>query len=94
MRVVNGLQVGRQPVSLGVTEFCTVFISDSVVGVPTDYGLDGSGIEPRWGRHFPVPFQTGPATHTVGTECLIRGDNGRGVVLTTTPHLAPMLKKE
>ena len=25
----------------------------SVVGIATDYGLDGSGIESRWGRDFP-----------------------------------------
>jgi len=27
--------------------------SGSVVGVPTGYGLDGPGIESRWGRDFP-----------------------------------------
>ena len=26
---------------------------DSVVGTATRYGLDGSGIESRWGRDFP-----------------------------------------
>ena len=26
---------------------------DSVVGIPTGYGLDGPGIESRWGRDFP-----------------------------------------
>ena len=25
----------------------------SVVGIATDYGLDGQGIESRWGRDFP-----------------------------------------
>jgi len=25
----------------------------SVVGIATGYGLDGPGIEPRWGRDFP-----------------------------------------
>jgi hypothetical protein len=25
----------------------------SSVGIATDYGLDGPGIESRWGRHFP-----------------------------------------
>jgi len=34
----------------------------SSVGVATDYGLDGPGIESRWGRDFP-PFQTGPGAH-------------------------------
>jgi hypothetical protein len=26
---------------------------DSVVGIATCYGLDGPGIESRWGRDFP-----------------------------------------
>ena len=26
---------------------------DSSVGIATDYGLDGPGIETRWGRDFP-----------------------------------------
>jgi hypothetical protein len=28
---------------------------DSVVGIATRYGLDGPGIESRWGRDFPHP---------------------------------------
>jgi hypothetical protein len=28
---------------------------DSVVGIATRYGLDGSGIESRWGRDFSQP---------------------------------------
>ena len=28
---------------------------DSSVGKATRYGLDGPGIEPRWGRDFPHP---------------------------------------
>jgi len=32
----------------------TVFVNqDSAVGVATCYGLDGQGIETRWGRDFP-----------------------------------------
>jgi hypothetical protein len=31
----------------------------------TRYGLDGPGIESRWGVRFSVPVQTGPATHLV-----------------------------
>ena len=34
---------------------------DSVVGIATGYGLDGPGIESRWGGAiFSVPVQTGP----------------------------------
>jgi hypothetical protein len=29
---------------------------DSVVGITTRYGLDGTGIESRWGRDIAAPF--------------------------------------
>ena len=32
---------------------------DSSVGIATRYGLDGPGIESRWGRDFSAPVQTG-----------------------------------
>ena len=32
----------------------------SVVGIATRYGLDGPGIESRWGARFSSPVQTGP----------------------------------
>jgi len=32
----------------------------SSVGIATGYGLDGTGIESRWGARFSVPVQTGP----------------------------------
>jgi hypothetical protein len=37
-----------------VTAFLTVG-RDSVVGIVTRYGLEGPGIESRWGRDFPHP---------------------------------------
>jgi hypothetical protein len=44
---------------------------DSAVGIATRYGLDGSGIESRWGVRFSAPLQSGPAahpaSHTMGT---------------------------
>ena len=44
----------------------------SVVGIATAYGLDGPGIESRWGRDFSAPVQTGPGAHpascTMGTR--------------------------
>jgi hypothetical protein len=47
---------------------------DSSVGIVTRYGLDGPGIESRWGARFPVPDQTGPGAHaasnTLGTGSL------------------------
>jgi len=50
-----------------------------------------------WAR-FSAPVETGPGAHptsyTIGTGSLSRGANGRGLALTTHPHLAPRLKKE
>jgi hypothetical protein len=44
---------------------------DSSVGIATGYGLDGPGIESRWGATFYAPVQTGPgaypALYTLGT---------------------------
>ena len=44
---------------------------DSSVGVVTCYGLDGPGIETRWGARFSAPVQTGsgahPVSYTMGT---------------------------
>jgi hypothetical protein len=44
---------------------------DSSVGIATGYGLDGPGIEPRWGARFFAHVQTGPGAHpascTMGT---------------------------
>ena len=64
---------------------------DSVVGIAPAYGLDGPGIESRWGRDFPhlsrptlrltqLPVQWVPDLSRV--RC------GRGVTLT--PHPLPM----
>jgi hypothetical protein len=35
----------------------------SSVSIATGYGLDGPGIESRWGVRFSAPVQTGPGTH-------------------------------
>ena len=57
---------------------------DSSVGTATLYGLDGPGIESRWGARFSTPVQTGPgarpASYTMGTGSF-PGVNwtGRGV---------------
>jgi hypothetical protein len=43
----------------------------SSAGIATGYGLDGPGIEFRWGTKFSAPVQTGPGAHpaccTMGT---------------------------
>ena len=43
----------------------------SSVGIATGYGLNGPGIDSRWGARFSAPVQTGlgahPASCTIGT---------------------------
>jgi len=70
---------------------------DSSVSIATHYGLDGPGIESRWGRDFPHPSRPalGPTQPSIQwVPGLFRGLSGWGVVLTTHPHLAPGLKKK
>ena len=74
-------------------------VRDSAVGIATCYGLDGLGIESRWGggARFSTSVQTGPvarpASYTMGTGSFpIVKRPGRGV--DYPPHLAPRLKKE
>ena len=44
--------------------YSTVVVGrDSSVGMATRYGLDGPGIESRWGARFSAPIQTGPGAH-------------------------------
>jgi len=68
--------------------------SSSSVGIATGYGLDGPGIESRWGARFSAPVQTGPGAHpafcTMGTVSFPGGGGvkgGRGVWLTPHPIL-------
>jgi hypothetical protein len=65
---------------------------NSSVSRATSYGLDGPGIESRWGRDFshtsrPALGPTQPPVQWV--PGLSRGQSGRGVVVTTHPHLTP-----
>ena len=59
----------------------------SSVSIATRYGLDGSGIESRWGTRFSAPVQTGPGAHpasyAMGTGSFPAVKRpGRGVALT------------
>ena len=58
----------------------------SSVGIATGYGLDGPGIESRWGARFSPPVQTGPGAHTASctmdTGSFPGVKSGRGVTLT------------
>ena len=70
----------------------------SVVGIATSYGLDGPGIESRWGRDFSTPVQTGPeanpASCTMGTGSFQGVSCGWGVTLTPHPFLVLRSKIE
>ena len=65
----------------------------SSVGIATDYGLDGPGIESRWRARFSArpdrPWGAHPASCTLGTGSFPGVKCGRGVLLTTHPLLAP-----
>ena len=70
---------------------------DGSVGTATRYGLDGPGIESRWGVRFSAPSQTGPGNHpasyAMGTGSLLGVKRpGRGA--DHPPPLAPRLKEE
>jgi len=49
----------------------------SAVGIATSYGLDGPGIESRWGARFSAPVQTSPGAHpascTMSTRSFLGG---------------------
>jgi hypothetical protein len=56
---------------------------DSSVGIATRYGLDGPGIETRWGARYPTPIQTGFGAHT---PSYTRGTGSKATgALTTHP---------
>ena len=60
-----------------------------VVGIATDYGLEGPGIDSRLGARFSAPVQTGPGVHPafckMGTVSFPGVKSGRGVTLTPSP---------
>jgi hypothetical protein len=64
---------------------------DSSVGIATRNGLDGPGIESRWGRDCPHLSRPvlGPIQPPIQwVPGLSRGYSGRGVAMTTTPSSA------
>jgi hypothetical protein len=64
--------------------------SGSAASIANGYGLDGPGIESRWGRDF---SPDGPGAHaascTMGTGSYSGVKSGRGLTLTPLPHLVP-----
>ena len=80
-----------------IYEMSTICGPGSSVSIATLYGLDGPGIESRWGARFSAPVQTGPRAHpascTMGTGSFPGVKSGRGVKLTTRPLLVPLVMK-
>jgi len=68
----------------------------SSVVIETGYGLDGPGIEPRWGG-FSAPVQTCPGAHpvscTMGTGSFPGVKSSRGVTPTRHPLPVPWSRK-
>jgi hypothetical protein len=71
---------------------------DSSVGIATRYGMDGMGIESRWGTRFFASSRLalGPIrSHVQWVPAFFPGGKAaRGVALSTPSDLAPRLKKE
>ena len=61
----------------------------SSVGIATDYGLDGPGIESRWGARFSTGPGLHPACYTMGTGSFPGVKCGQGVKLTPNPLVVP-----
>jgi len=55
--------VELEPKNLILQSSRTVHTRDSSVGIGTQYGLDGPGIESRCGATFSAPIHTGPQVH-------------------------------
>ena len=70
-----------------------VLFFGSLVTSAIGYGLDGPGIEFRWGARFSAPVQTSPGAHpvscTMGSGSFPGVKSGRGVTLTPNPLLVP-----
>jgi len=68
------------------------------VGIATGYGLDGPGIESRWGARFSAPVQTGPEAHPafciMGTGSFPMVKRGRGGDADPSPLSSAVVKKE
>ena len=68
---------------------------DSSVGIATRYGLDGPGIETRWGEDFPHPSRPalGPTQPPIQwVPGLSWGYSGRGVA-SRTPSSAKIKER-
>jgi hypothetical protein len=65
----------------------------SSVGIETGYGLDGPGMEFRWGRDFPhLSRPAHPASCTMGNGSFPGVESGRGVTQSPHPFIVPRSK--
>jgi len=70
----------------------------SSVGTATGYGLDGPGIESRWGARFFASVQTGPGAHpascTMSTGSFPWGKERPGRDADPSPPSSAVVMKE
>ena len=69
---------------------------DIAVGIATRYGLDGPGIESRWGPRFSAPVQPGPGAYPAScTMCTgsFPGVKRPGRGADHPPHLSAEVMK-
>jgi hypothetical protein len=79
------------------TDYFTKWSREGVVGIATRYWLEGPGIESRWGEIFGIyrdRLRDPPSLLYNGYRVFPGGKGGRGVVLTTHPHLVPWFTKK
>jgi hypothetical protein len=95
----NWEECGPCPI-FAIYEYILAFVLQrepgSVVGIATRYGLEGPGIESRWGeifRTYPDRLQGPPSLLYKGSGVFPGGKGGRGMMLTTHPLLVPKLRK-
>jgi len=65
----------------------------SVVGIATGYGLEGPGIESRWGARFSAPVQTGSLLYN-GYRVFPGGKERPGRDADPSPPYSAAVKKE
>jgi hypothetical protein len=89
-----------RPSYLSILDFIILTIfdgsRDSSVGIATRYGLEGPGIESRWGEIFrtdPDRLRGPPSLLYNGYRVCPGGKGDRGVMLTTQTLLVPRLIK-
>ena len=49
--------------TINILHVSIIHVQPNLNRIATRYGLDGPGIESRWGARFFAPVQTGPGAH-------------------------------